>query len=37
MSNSDKVAKDVLFLASNDSRYITVIELFVDGGGAAQI
>jgi NAD(P)-dependent dehydrogenase (short-subunit alcohol dehydrogenase family) len=36
MGSPDEVAKAVSFLASNDSSYITGIELFVDGG-LAQI
>ena len=34
MGNPDEVAKAVAFLASDDSSYITSIELFVDGGRA---
>jgi NAD(P)-dependent dehydrogenase (short-subunit alcohol dehydrogenase family) len=36
MGNSDDVAKDILFLASDDSSFISGIELFVDRG-VAQI
>ncbi len=36
LGNPDEVAKAVAFLASDDSSYITGIELFVDGG-LAQI
>jgi NAD(P)-dependent dehydrogenase (short-subunit alcohol dehydrogenase family) len=36
VGNPDEIAKAVAFLASNDSSYITGIELFVDGG-LAQI
>jgi NAD(P)-dependent dehydrogenase (short-subunit alcohol dehydrogenase family) len=36
MGNPDEVAKAVSFLASDDSSFITGIELFVDGG-LAQI
>jgi NAD(P)-dependent dehydrogenase (short-subunit alcohol dehydrogenase family) len=36
VGNPEEVAKAVAFLASDDSSYITGIELFVDGG-IAQI
>jgi len=34
VGNPDEIAKAVAFLASDDSSYITGIELFIDGGFA---
>jgi NAD(P)-dependent dehydrogenase (short-subunit alcohol dehydrogenase family) len=34
MGNSDEIAKAAVFLASDDSSFVTGIELFVDGGMA---
>jgi NAD(P)-dependent dehydrogenase (short-subunit alcohol dehydrogenase family) len=34
LGTPDEVAKAVMFLASDDSSFITGIELFVDGGMA---
>jgi NAD(P)-dependent dehydrogenase (short-subunit alcohol dehydrogenase family) len=34
MGRPDEIAKPVVFLASDDSSFISGIELFVDGGMA---
>jgi NAD(P)-dependent dehydrogenase (short-subunit alcohol dehydrogenase family) len=34
MGNPDEIAKVASFLASDESSFITGIELFVDGGSA---
>jgi NAD(P)-dependent dehydrogenase (short-subunit alcohol dehydrogenase family) len=34
MGEPDEVAKAALYLASDDSSFVSGIELFVDGGGA---
>jgi NAD(P)-dependent dehydrogenase (short-subunit alcohol dehydrogenase family) len=34
MGNPDEIAKAAVFLASDDSSFVTGIELFVDGGFA---
>ena len=34
MGNTDEIAKVVSFLASDESSFVTGIELFVDGGMA---
>jgi NAD(P)-dependent dehydrogenase (short-subunit alcohol dehydrogenase family) len=34
MGKPDEIAKAALYLASDDSRFVTGIEVFVDGGRA---
>jgi enoyl-[acyl-carrier-protein] reductase (NADH) len=34
MDQADEIAKAALFLASNDSSFVTGIELFIDAGRA---
>jgi NAD(P)-dependent dehydrogenase (short-subunit alcohol dehydrogenase family) len=37
MGEPDEVAKAALYLASDDSSFVTGIELFVDGGKSANL